>query len=707
MRESNFNFPITNKACVAISSALYDRRALDCTAILPLVNSLWNLGFLTQSSNRIREILTTDGGLERLVRILKTSKISQDSKDSYQTWKWLMAYHCIINMGIRGSEEVRTRVVQAGAVSIIVNILEAYLKKMKVIELGKQINQIKNIQSGANINQKNDYPFGSDQIVNQTIDPIINADINRNQHFDADASSIVEDIINERNATTDPDFNNIFDQTNRTQNIPQNPSNNNTNTINNSFNNQPPYHNQTRVISHNSINDSSFALDDQNNISNMSSITAYVGTHHVTNNSLSIRPFEHNRLEIHQMEFEQAQKELQMIENVMFRPEDVVLSLQLLAYVSKYAEVRRLLHSVSVDNSSIPSSDRTGSRRIVDVFSIAEKFTSPGNLDYMQGWAGIIMGNMCRKDEKHGGIRKCAYIYCPEWETTTKKFAKCKTCRKAKYCSRACQSKAWSSGHKHWCVERQRSNDSSENTCSVIHPFPLTRENAHTPSPAIPAVAVTSQPTTTQNTPHHRTSRLHRSSTQMPYQTNRNNRVSNNNQRDHSSLSARPRNRQNFNNIRPISATHPQPSYQPTSPQQSFQPNSPQPLYQPNSPQSSQFPSQLNASLSNNNNLLNSNLELPPVRPTNDPSNRNISLPSIRFSRHNNTNSLNSTPPMPSQSNFNNHTRSHGNSTSSSTPVNFRNNIPNTEPSRPNSIPHNTGPSNYYLHNNNQPNNNI
>ncbi|QRV75660.1 MYND Zn-finger protein [Ceratobasidium sp. AG-Ba] len=71
MRESNFAFPPQNRACVCITSQLYDRRALDATSALPLYNSLTHLVYLTSTSPRIREILTLDGGLERLVRILR------------------------------------------------------------------------------------------------------------------------------------------------------------------------------------------------------------------------------------------------------------------------------------------------------------------------------------------------------------------------------------------------------------------------------------------------------------------------------------------------------------------------------------------------------------------------------------------------------------------------------------------------------------
>ncbi|KAK4952306.1 hypothetical protein LTR66_013747, partial [Elasticomyces elasticus] len=124
MREVNFSIPTANKASVGITTALYDRRALDCTSTLPLINSLNNLAYLTTSSARIRDILTVDGGVERLVCILKQGR----SKDMMDMWKWNLAFQCVVNIGVRGSEAVRTRVVEADMVPVIATILENYIQ---------------------------------------------------------------------------------------------------------------------------------------------------------------------------------------------------------------------------------------------------------------------------------------------------------------------------------------------------------------------------------------------------------------------------------------------------------------------------------------------------------------------------------------------------------------------------------------------------
>jgi len=98
-----------------------------------------------------------------------------------------------------------------------------------------------------------------------------------------------------------------------------------------------------------------------------------------------------------------------------------------------------------------------------NVFSLVEQFTfrPSGAADRamrlptdIQYWAGVIMRNACRKDENRGGIRQCANMGCGVWEKFPREFAKCRRCRKAKYCSKGCQRRAWQAGHRYWCSAR-------------------------------------------------------------------------------------------------------------------------------------------------------------------------------------------------------------------------------------------------------------
>ncbi|KAI9507871.1 hypothetical protein F5148DRAFT_1201335 [Russula earlei] len=155
MRESNFTFPAQNRAAVCISSQLYDRRALDTNSPLPLFNSLTHLTYLTSTSPRIREIMVMDGGLERLVRMLHDFCISPPSPenpallygllppnyhppkpvptlipktfDKHAAYRFSLAFQCIVNIGVRGSELIRSRVVQAGTLDVVGCILESWL----------------------------------------------------------------------------------------------------------------------------------------------------------------------------------------------------------------------------------------------------------------------------------------------------------------------------------------------------------------------------------------------------------------------------------------------------------------------------------------------------------------------------------------------------------------------------------------------------
>lgn len=138
---------------------------------------------------------------------------------------------------------------------------------------------------------------------------------------------------------------------------------------------------------------------------------------------------------------------------LQYRDEDVLLSLQLLAYLSKYPHVRSVFHSPSTPYPTPPPPN---------IFSLVETFThrpptsdlsSPRHSHEVQYWAGVIMRNACRKDDTKGGIRQCANMACGAWEKSAREFAKCRRCRKAKYCSKGCQSKAWGMGHRYWCAK--------------------------------------------------------------------------------------------------------------------------------------------------------------------------------------------------------------------------------------------------------------
>ncbi|KKY27930.1 putative mynd domain protein [Phaeomoniella chlamydospora] len=153
------------------------------------------------------------------------------------------------------------------------------------------------------------------------------------------------------------------------------------------------------------------------------------------------------------------------------RDEDVLMSLQLLAYVSKYCNLRtyfqktHLVPMLKIDrdlaayengtevDTPIPEGDEWEEYlqpNNFNIFPLVEKFTVRHHSQDMQYWACVVMRNLCRKDDSKGGIRQCAYYECGKWEEYTRQFAKCRRCRRTKYCSKECQKSAWVY-HRHWC----------------------------------------------------------------------------------------------------------------------------------------------------------------------------------------------------------------------------------------------------------------
>lgn len=154
-----------------------------------------------------------------------------------------------------------------------------------------------------------------------------------------------------------------------------------------------------------------------------------------------------------------------------YSDDSILLSLQLLAYLSKYPHVRTTFHhprrpihptfDLGYDYVANPLPERPAYSETPDIFSVVERLTfRPSPSDPLmfkippeiQYWAGVIMRNACRKDDARGGIRQCANMSCGKWEKFSREFAKCRRCRKAKYCSKECQSRAWQEGHRFWYV---------------------------------------------------------------------------------------------------------------------------------------------------------------------------------------------------------------------------------------------------------------
>ncbi|ODN83483.1 hypothetical protein, variant [Cryptococcus amylolentus CBS 6039] len=151
-----------------------------------------------------------------------------------------------------------------------------------------------------------------------------------------------------------------------------------------------------------------------------------------------------------------------------YSDDSILLALQLFAYLSKYPHLRSAFHhprrpihaTFDYGDDWASLAERPGISETPDIFSLVERLTfRPSPSDpvmfkvppEIQYWAGVIMRNSCRKDDARGGIRQCANMSCGRWEKYSREFAKCRRCRKAKYCSKECQSRAWQEGHRFWC----------------------------------------------------------------------------------------------------------------------------------------------------------------------------------------------------------------------------------------------------------------
>lgn len=609
MREVNFSIPNVNKASVGITATLYDRRALDSTSTLPLINSLNHLAYLTTSSARIRDILTVDGGIERLVCILKEGR----SEEMMETWKWNLAFQCVVNIGVRGSEQVRTRVVEANVVPVIATILENHARITERaggdIEPERRPNGRRSML-GPNTLASSNQPMGGSGHNEPTehrpsrrqappyiqVLPYNRHLIPPNELFNVAAENT---LVVPQLALTSPQepsrdsemFQAQLEQSNRvwrrhndTRSQDSRLATVNDTTGGNGFlsldaadrfglrsvrdserlpshlpalqngiTSQPESPTTPGVPLHHSLNaalrvqrrpslsqqnSGSGDSDDGGNdvpvrngglhveepmvdIQTNGELDIAVGPTAILNaiqaeldvsNGTIIEQAENDTFNIAQRQRSdfsiistnmiaatnttdpqarlpavgplhpagipqngtQMQTRLIPGESMTLlgglsahnpRDEDVLMSLQLLAYVSKYCNLRSYfqnthlvpkLRTKPIPNSYNDAMDCDEEEYILpddyNIFPLVEKFTVRHNSQDMQYWAGVVMRNLCRKDESQGGIRQCAYYNCGKWEEWPRQFAKCRRCRRTKYCSKECQKNAWIF-HRHWCQQ--------------------------------------------------------------------------------------------------------------------------------------------------------------------------------------------------------------------------------------------------------------
>ncbi|BGP03891.1 MYND-type zinc finger protein MUB1 [Rhodotorula toruloides] len=715
MRESNHSFPANGRAAICVQSGVYDRRALDApTASLPLINSLTHLSYLTATSPRIREILAHDGGLERIVRILKhcaqggppaqqaasladlkgegkgalprasrkspfkafaeydllptlddlreleesdvdgallalvpdgdltgytysvpsSLLLPPPSKFRHLLYTYSLAFQCVVNIGVRGNEAIRTRVVEAGAVDVVVFVLQRYLEEIarkrmqNIVEWQKKENEriarmewmarhglAREVEGAAMDVEEEDGPAQQQhyQIVptsasSTSASPVSSVPVSPlppsppvPAHIVVPPSTVSRPLLTRLNVVA-------------ASSAAASASSPATASLH-----PPPsrVHTPDTVLS---LDDASITGDENGSTSGQeaeadevvmassvpSSSSSTIGAAARVRSEMErvkaaedaematpvppaqaadesgdvemgdadeaprrseaaqpavpqrstrrpARPSNPRTRSLplpNQQRYEPTPRPAQPARaapspppvsspspslppsdgSFPFREEDVLHSLQLLAYLSKYPHVRQLFHepspalAASASNAvpylypfpfpevaSSSTSDPFSSRRTVrrpasaptNVFSLVEFFTyrppsddpfTPVYTEDVQYWAGTIMRNACRKDDARGGIRQCANMLCGKWEGYAREFAKCRRCRRAKYCSKMCQSEAWNQGHRHWChkIASRRhgahGHDGSSRSAALAGTTDSAADSGNS-TPASPAVA--------------------------------------------------------------------------------------------------------------------------------------------------------------------------------------------------------------------------
>lgn len=602
---------------MGITTALYDRRALDCTSTLPLINSLNHLAYLTTSSARIRDILTVDGGIERLVCILKEGR----NGDMMSIWKWNLAFQCVVNIGVRGTENVRTRVVEADMVPVIATILDNYIKvidscreksdELKQKQAHDHHRRHKNhdhrhskVSLSSNISRSSRdgdlrYALRQESSATDAPEALAGPSITSNgQNIDtasatysliyanADRPTLTQNhqLLNAQGtdlsyattarqelhtlvtapvADSNDGFTRALRDVDRLTSIsalgavdlvtqPTSPitpvpllqlrpptvrSATNLDVTVSRSRRRPSIRHQNSTAESDDFNGDSMPSDEapDTEMTGAAEIQSTVGIQDITmddseailtgdsldlNNptaseahqdaetfniahrtnldgsirdnmthnpvapvglspnrpTLGVTPHPPPSSTIPRYLLDRHLIPNPQLLSAMPREEDVLMSLQLLAYVSKYCCLRtyfqksHLVPTLAIgDDLFDPDTEEEGEGGTsstedesesddeylleddFNLFPLVEKFTVRHHSTDMQYWAGVVMRNLCRKDDTRGGIRQCAYYQCGKWEEFTRQFAKCRRCRRTKYCSKDCQKSAWAF-HRHWCV---------------------------------------------------------------------------------------------------------------------------------------------------------------------------------------------------------------------------------------------------------------
>ncbi|CAR29187.1 hypothetical protein ZYGR_0Z01080 [Zygosaccharomyces rouxii] len=573
MRDSNHRSVLANRPVVTITSTVYDRRALDLNSNVPLINSLNHLTYLTSNSGKVRETIANDGALERLVSILhgchiplygllqldlkKISKhrrakmVSKQKNLAMCAWKWTLAFQCLVLTGTRGTEQIRKKVVLSGVVPVLATVLDNYLlyhknyDHLKGTKIDVDLRSLDSEQSYRQLRK------GEDESFAEYLEYLTGREDLR---LSEDPDFISEDLRS-ISATLPSDFADIWSTFNEHgQSSADENSGGNSNG------------NDDGLLDKEVSDDTCFMVDEDNKLSIsiprdfflgriipkqddviwslqlLAFISKYTYMKQQLQNvrlieSLSFRSVvervhkRRNGNNNNKIPTKMCSPVLSPLSNthefdipILEQEEDPFLvELQELANKCKQAQREKEFDGVvpiqnpyQYYNKGLPSpkvsprikrenqlvenfknkwnyknlvtdlDDETWAysslKESLNLFPLVERYTvSSKNPHDMVYWSSVIMRNSCRKNEVTG-VRQCANFACGKWEDYPRQFAKCRRCKRTKYCSRDCQLKAWTY-HRYWCHEvGSGMNTAASNTGANTPGGSTASSSAHVPT---------------------------------------------------------------------------------------------------------------------------------------------------------------------------------------------------------------------------------
>lgn len=564
MRDSNHRSVLANRPVVTISSTVYDRRALDINSNIPLINSLNHLTYLTSNSEKVRETLASDGALERLVSILHgcyiplfqllghdskhiskhkhAQVISKQKKLAMCAWKWTLAFQCLVLTGTRGTEQIRKKVVMSGVIPLLATVLDNYLIYHKNYDhftgssLDTDISSLESKKTYLKLRKD------ADETYEEYMEYITGREPLR---LSEDENFLCEELLRP-SMTLPSDYVDIWSSSKCAHSRKEcNSKGHHRHAVDGSLHIHRQDNNvDEEVVDKDHIDDGSFQLDDDEDHKLSISIPREFFLGRIVPKqddviwSLQLLAF------ISKYTYMKQQlQNVELIESLSFRAilervrkrkchyadltndghsgaQDIIMTDAccgtaeeeakedpfLLELQSLVNSCKKLAKDAQIDsqlpvqnpyenlNLDVPLGDHNSrieqekhlvknfeekwdynslstdldeetwayvnSKHTLNLFPLVERCTvnneNPHDMVY---WSSVIMRNSCRKNEVTG-VRQCANFECGVWEDYPRQFAKCRRCKRTKYCSRGCQLKAWTY-HRFWCHEGASSVESS------------------------------------------------------------------------------------------------------------------------------------------------------------------------------------------------------------------------------------------------------